>query len=255
MSAVEKTRPNVLVIAGYDPSGGAGVLADAKTMEAHGVYAWSVCTCLTFQNEKEFTGIRWFSEQDILMQIDMCLRSASFGWVKIGIVHSLSLLDALIRYLKAALPDVKIILDPVIRSSSGMDIQPVPDASALERVAGSLYAITPNWNEISWIYPGKDVLECCRQFSISSGCRIFLKGGHHPSNPGTDYLWEEGVSSLLEPAAGIAEVWPKHGSGCVLASSLTANLALGYPFAIAAERAKRYIEKFLTSNQTLLGWH
>jgi len=60
---------------------------------------------------------------------------------------------------------------------------------------------------------------------------------------------------VLDPMVSSGEVYPKHGSGCVLSSALTANLALGYPLPIAAERAKRYVERFLTSNKTLLGWH
>src|SRR5580692_3073899 len=64
-------RPNVLVIAGYDQSGGAGVLSDVKTMEVHGVYAYAVCTGLTFQNERVITKVQWFTEQEIFEQIDL----------------------------------------------------------------------------------------------------------------------------------------------------------------------------------------
>jgi hydroxymethylpyrimidine/phosphomethylpyrimidine kinase len=102
------------------------------------------------------------------------------------------------------------------------------------------------------MYAVGEEMECCRLLS-GRGPGIFLKGGHHPEFPGRDYLWSGGKVWVLEGDAG--EVYPKHGSGCVLASSLTANLALGYSLDKAAVRAKRYTARFLASNKTLLGWH
>lgn len=248
-------RPNVLVIAGYDQSGGAGVLADIKTLEAHGVYGYAVCTCLTFQNERVITGLRWCTEQEIFEQIDLCFQSARFDWVRIGICRSVAMIGSILRHLREHNPDVKVVLDPVIRASSGRDFWEGIDREGFEDLVRQTYLLTPNWEEIGWLYPEREVQDCCRSLSLSTGCNFFLKGGHNPEMPGRDYLWSNGVVQVLEPALDEGTVFPKHGSGCVLASSLTAYLSLGYPLPLAAERAKLYIGKFLTSNKTLLGWH
>src|SRR5882672_2235945 len=107
-------RPNVLVIAGYDQSGGAGVLADIKTLEAHGVYGYAVCTGMTFQNERVITKVQWFTEKEIFEQIDLCCQSAWFDWVKIGIGRSVKMIGSVLDHLREHNPAIKIILDPVI---------------------------------------------------------------------------------------------------------------------------------------------
>jgi hydroxymethylpyrimidine/phosphomethylpyrimidine kinase len=314
-------RPHVLVIAGYDQSAGAGLLSDIKTLEMHGVYGYGVCTGFTFQNERTINRIQWFSENEIFEQIDLCFASAVFDWVKIGITQSMKSAAAIIRHLRLHNPDIRIVLDPVIKATSGQDFwtgvaQPDADdatrqadarrnadgISDWEFLAEQCYLITPNWEEMGWLYPNEDILQKCRFLTrqsgdpepgkLQSGMRqsdrhIYLKGGHHPQTPGRDYLWTGGDVVVLDPAgtapdlvpvstataivpahamsaataplapasAAPPPVYPKHGSGCVLSSALTANLALGHPLPVAAKRAKRYTEQFLTSNKTLLGWH
>lgn len=246
-------RPNVLVIAGYDQSGGAGILADIKTLEAHKVYGYAVCTGLTFQNEHTITKVQWYTQKDIFEQIDVCFKSARFDWAKIGIGQSLTSISAILHHLRQYNPGIKIVMDPVIRASSGMDFWEGTNRDEFESIARETYLLTPNWEEIGWLYPGQDVQECCRTLSLS--CNIYLKGGHNPENPGRDYLWSRGAVQVFEPPIDHRPVYPKHGSGCVLASSLTANSALGFPLPLAAAKSKKYIHQFLTSNKTLLGWH
>ena len=248
-------RPKVLVIAGYDQSGGAGVLADIKTLEAHGVYGYAVCTGLTFQNERLITKVQWHTEKEIFEQIDLCWQSTHFDWVKIGIGRSIAMISAVIGHLRQHNPAIRIVLDPVIRASSGMDFWEGADREEFESVSAQVYLLTPNWEEIGWLYPGQDVQECCRSLSLAAPSYLYLKGGHHPHHPGRDYLWSNGNVQVLDPNTGDGPVYPKHGSGCVLASSLAANLALGLMLPLAAERAKQYTYQFLTSNKTLLGWH
>lgn len=248
-------RPNVLVIAGYDQSGGAGVLADVKTLEAHGVYGYAVCTGMTYQNERVITNVQWFTEKEIFEQIDLCWQSARFDWVKIGICRSVTMIGSILRHLQEHNPAIKIILDPVMRASSGLDFWEGIDREGFEYVAGQTWLLTPNWEEVGWLYPGQDIPGCCRSLSLSAPCNLYLKGGHNPYHPGRDYLWSKGEVQILDPVMEGGIVYPKHGSGCVLASSLMANLALGYPLELAAVRAKQYISRFLTSNKTLLGWH
>src|ERR1700710_13486 len=101
-------RANVLVVAGYDQSAGAGVLSDIKTLETHGVYGYAVCTGFTFQNEQVISRVQWFSEQEIFEQIDLCYASANFEWVKIGITSSMGMAGNIIRHLRQHNPGVRI---------------------------------------------------------------------------------------------------------------------------------------------------
>ena len=261
-------RANVLVVAGYDQSAGAGVLSDVKTLEAHGVYGYGVCTGFTFQNERTISRVKWFSDAEVCEQIDLCFASTGFDWVKMGITESMESGSRIIAHLRRHNPGIKIVLDPVIRSTSGHVFwdgggaisdpanSPVRrDMEAWEAVAGQCYLLTPNWEEIGWLYPGEDVMERCRDLTTKTGVSVYLKGGHHPELPGRDYLWSRGELQLFDALTGGDQVYAKHGSGCVLSSSLAANLALGYSLPEAAVYSKRYIGQFLTSNKTLLGWH
>src|ERR1700678_1795977 len=100
----EIERPGVLVVAGYDQSGGAGVLADVKTLEAHNVDAYAVCTALTFQNERVIRRVDWMRAEDVVEQIDLCFASAGFDWVKMGITPSMTAAGDIITYIKRLNP-------------------------------------------------------------------------------------------------------------------------------------------------------
>lgn len=248
---MEGRRPQVLVAAGFDQSGGAGILADIKTLEAHNVYGYAVCTGMTYQNERTITRIDWYDEKDIFEQIDLCFGTGAFDVAKIGVAKNMGMLGSIIMHLKQHNPAIRIVLDPVIRSTSGKDFWEGADRESFDRLARECWLVTPNWDEIGWLYPGEDIPEVSRR--LSGLCHLYLKGGHHPQQPGRDYVWSEGKLQVLEP--GLGTVYPKHGSGCVLSSSLAANIACGYTLAQAAVHSKKYIEQFLTSNKTKLGWH
>jgi len=246
-------RANVLVVAGYDQCAGAGVLSDVKTLEAHGVYGYAVCTGFTFQNEREIGRVQWFPMKEIFEQIDLCFASRGFDWVKIGITPSMRAAVEIIEHLRQHNPGVRVVLDPVIRASSGHDFWLLGDD--WEALSGLCYLLTPNWEEMGWLYPGEDLMERCRVLTREAGNSIYLKGGHHPELPGRDYLWSRGELQVFDAITYGGTIYPKHGSGCVLSSSLAANLASGYSLPEAAAYSKRYIGQFLISNKTLLGWH
>ena len=226
------------------------------------MYGYAVCTGFTFQNERRISRVQWFSMKEVFEQIDLCFATRRFDWVKLGITPSMRAAVEIIEHLRQHNPEVRVVLDPVIRASSGAEFWAgiacgnVGDGmSDWEAVAGMCCLLTPNWEEMGWLYPGEDLMERCRVFTREAGNSIYLKGGHHPELPGRDYLWSRGELQVFDAIADAGFVYPKHGSGCVLSSSLAANLALGYPLPKAAAYSKRYIEQFLTSNKTLLGWH
>ena len=114
-----------------------------------------------------------------------------------------------------------------------------------------VFLITPNYNEILQLIPFANAKEAAQR--ISAHCNVLLKGGHNDEEKGVDYLYTN--SSITKFVSGNLNVSAKHGSGCVLSAAITANLALGFDLQIACTNAKKYIEQFLSSNKTLLGYH
>ena len=245
-------RPFVLSIAGFDPSGGAGVLADIKTFEQHQVYGLAIITGNTLQTEHSFQSIQWTELSFILESITVLFQNYAIKAVKIGIVPSLDYLKTVVETIRKLSKEVKIIWDTVLKSTSAFEFTSIENQSLLWDILKKVEVITPNYEEINRLYP---VLEAPERLAmaLSKYCAVLLKGGHRFSQKGFDYLYRDGKETLLAPQVG--EVTPKHGSGCVLSSSITAHIALGKDLQTACLQAKRYIETYLQSNSTLLGYH
>ena len=240
-------RPKILSIAGFDPSGGAGVLADIKTFEAHRCLGFAVVTANTIQNEKEFVAPNWIKEGEIFEQLDILLKQHQFKYVKIGLIPSLDFLKKIINQL--SIYNCQLIWDPILSASAGFDFK--HDLSELKEVLKHIYLITPNWNEVKQLSGNKDALKGAEE--LSEFTNIYLKGGHS-KEVGKDYLFFEGKRNAFNPK-NKKPMFDKHGSGCVFSSALTANLLRGYPIIKVCLRSKRYIEKYLSSTNELLGYH
>jgi len=264
-----RRRPNILTIAGFDPSNGAGLTADVKTVETLKCYGLSVCTANTVQDDIEFKACHWIPVDVILDQIEVLFKRFQINYVKIGIVENWETLSLLIEKLLELNSGVKIVLDPVLKSSSNFDFHANVSSSdfchtelvevekncienRLDNILSKIYLLTPNYNEIEQLYPEKSIEDTIKH--ISSITNLFLKGGHHPDELGKDVLFtKEGKQFSLNPK--LKNCSEKHGSGCVLSSAITSYLALGFPLLKACYRGKRYTEKFLSSNKSLLGFH
>jgi hydroxymethylpyrimidine/phosphomethylpyrimidine kinase len=242
----------ILTIAGFDPSNGAGLTSDLKTFQAHGLYGLSVCTTVTVQNDIDFKSSHWVKPSLILEQIEALFERFEIQVVKIGIIENWKTLSEIIKRLKELNATVKVILDPVLKASAGYDFHSEDELSVLDSILDSIFIITPNFEEIKQLYPEK-TLEDTIEY-ISNKTNLYLKGGHRTELVGLDQLYYDKIVQLnIEPKGeGIS---PKHGSGCVLSSSLASNIKLGYPIEEAAVLSKRYTEQFLTSNNGLLGNH
>jgi len=246
-----KKRPNILTIAGFDPSSGAGLTADVKTFETLRCYGLSVCTANTVQDDRVFKACHWMPVEIILDQIEVLFSRFEISYVKIGIVENWLTLSVLVDKLLLLNPSVKIVLDPVLTSSSNFDFHSSKE-EVLDQLLSRIYLLTPNYNEIKQLYPEKNIKETIKY--ISSKTNLFLKGGHHPDKLGKDVLFTvEGKQYNLNPK--FKNCYQKHGSGCVLSSAIACYLALGFPLLKASYRGKRYTEKFLSSNKSLLGFH
>ena len=249
---MEANRPVVLTIAGFDPSGGAGILADIKTFEQHKVYGLGINTSLTLQTADQFISIRWETENAILQSLETMLENFSISVIKIGIVENCSRLKNIVRFINLKNKNIKIIIDPVIKSSSGFNFwNEIFDKEQLAEIFSFCFLITPNYEEATQLLPATDAKIAAQQ--LAQYCAILLKGGHNNAEPGVDFLYQQQECSSLLPIAGV--VSGKHGSGCVLSAAITANIALGDDLLTACTKAKIYIEQFLSSNNTLLGYH
>lgn len=245
-------RPYALSIAGFDPSGGAGFLADAKAMEAHKVYALTVATAITVQHESVFQAVEWVKVDLIKQQIKLLFQKYPVDFCKIGLVENWEVLLEISHLLLSLNPSIKIVVDPIFRASAGFDFHQNVSIKHLEKWLTKIYLLTPNAQELARINAREsDLIKVAH--SLSQYCHILYKGGHNEAQKGTDFLFLGDKVQELPPKEIVH--YEKHGSGCVLSAAIVANLALGHDLHRACEKAKAYITRFLNSNETLLGYH
>jgi hydroxymethylpyrimidine/phosphomethylpyrimidine kinase len=249
---MSKNRPIVLTIAGFDPSGGAGVLADIKTFEQYKVYGFAINTANTIQTENTFHRIQWTPIDFVLESITTLLESYPIKAVKIGIIPSLDYLNQIVFCLKKHSPTIKIIWDPILKSSTEFEFLSLQNQATLIGILRQIDLITPNYNEIKHFDREEKDAQKIANF-YSNYCPILVKGGHNTNEIGVDYLYTQNNIHKLLPKT--TECYEKHGSGCVLSAAITANLALEQNLKIAFENAKTYTENYLQSNPTKLGFH
>ncbi len=244
-------RPIVLSIAGFDPTGGAGVLADLKTIEQHKCLGMGVQTANTIQTEAEFSSVEWFTEEKIVQQLNTILDNYTISAVKIGIVQDLSSLQVILNDIKQGF-DGPIVWDPVLAASTGFVLHDSWDFTTLSEVLKQVTLVTPNVNEVRLLAGLSDEIKAA--FSLANHTNVLLKGGHSSVRQGIDFLIENGIPSEIS-SEELVECTPKHGSGCILSSSIASNLALGNSLKDSCLLAKRYIEQCLSSNPNLLSYH
>jgi len=249
---MSENRPIVLTIAGFDPSGGAGVLADIKTFEQHKVYGFAINTTNTIQTENSFYKIDWTPIDFVLESISTLLDNYPIKAVKIGIVPSLDSLSEIIFCLKKHSPTIKIIWDPVLKSSTEFEFLLLKNQTNFIDILQQIVLTTPNYDEIKHFNRDEKNAQKIAKF-YSDYCSILLKGGHNSNEIGVDYLYCQNTIHKYLPKNN--NCFEKHGSGCVLSAAITANLALGQNLKTACENAKIYTENYLLSNPTKLGFH
>lgn len=245
-------RPFVLTIAGFDPSAGAGVLADVKTFEQHRVYGFAINTGNTIQTENEFFKMQWTDLAFVLKSIKRLFDNYDIKAVKIGIVPDLDYLKQIVFGIKNLSPNTKIVWDTVLKSTTEFSFLDIKNNKILIEILKDIHLITPNYNEIIQLSPKRLNAETTA-ILLSKYCPVLLKGGHNPNEIGFDYLHLENEFIKFSPKDTL--IFNKHGSGCVLSSAITANLALGQNLKTACGNAKKYTENYLLSNPSKLGFH
>lgn len=242
----------VLSIAGHDPSAGAGLTSDLKTMENHGVYGLSVCTAITIQNDVDFVKCHWIPVEQILEQIEIVFKRVEISVVKIGIVESLKNLKLILLKLKELNPNIKVVLDPILKATAGFDFHSNEVQKAWMDIWKQCFMVTPNFDEIQQSNSKADWKSNLKE--INQFTHVYLKGGHRNDKLGWDEVYlKSGEVILIAPK--VNTVYQKHGSGCVLSSALASNFALGFDLESACRNAKYYTEQFLNSHPSMLGVH
>ncbi|MGN0586276.1 MAG: bifunctional hydroxymethylpyrimidine kinase/phosphomethylpyrimidine kinase [Oscillospiraceae bacterium] len=232
-----------LTIAGSDSCGGAGIQADIKTMTVNGVYAMSAITALTAQNTTGVTAIYEVSAEFLRQQIDAVFEDIYPDAVKIGMVSSSELIEAIAERL-IAYGAKNIVADPVMVATSGARLISDDAVDVLKkRLLPIATVITPNIPEAEVLADMKitnadDMLTASEKIHRAYGCAVLCKGGHSV-NDADDLLYADGSYQWFKGKR--IDNPNTHGTGCTLSSAIAADLAKGYSLPDSVERAKEYI--------------
>jgi hydroxymethylpyrimidine/phosphomethylpyrimidine kinase len=251
--------PNVLTIAGVDPSGGAGILADVKAISANGAYACAIVAALTAQNTSSVTGIEPVSPDFIRLQIDTLFADVRIDAVKIGMLGQSSAIVAVSDRLAHWNPAHRV-LDPVMIAKSGDALLERSAIGALREALLPLATmITPNLPEAGVLLDSRapDDVKGMRRFAerlrnamTHAGERwVLLKGGHLPGGDAIDLLHDG--DRMIELSAPRIDTKNTHGTGCTLSAALAAILPQASDVPSAARRAKDYLTKTLAAADRL----
>ncbi len=236
----------VLIVAGSDSGGGAGVQGDIKTVTALGSYAATAITALTAQNTRGVFGVVPVEPAFVMRQIEVVLADIGADCIKTGMLFSAAIIDAVVRAFEKYARGIPLVVDPVMVAKGGAVLLE-PEARALFelRLLPIASLLTPNAPEAEALtgLPVRDVQDMQRAADVlltKGASAVLIKGGHLPGDR---------VYDLLRTADG-AERWfdgPRiesrstHGTGCALASGIAAGLARGLRLEDAVARARDYV--------------
>ena len=237
--------PKCLTIAGSDSGGGAGIQADLKTMSAIGVYGMSVITAITAQNTCGVKAIQPIDPDMVTAQLEAVLSDIGTDSVKIGMLHSVNIVKAVIEILDKYTPRY-VVLDPVMISTSGHKLIEDDTINIIQKTLFSRSTIiTPNIDEAMLlssisISQEKDMYKAGK-ILLKKGCHaVLMKGGHLESKIMTDLLLTVDGEEYIFEAENIPTS-NTHGTGCSLSSAIASYLALGYTLPDSVSRAKQFV--------------
>ncbi len=228
---------SVLTIAGLDPSGGAGILADVKTIRALGFFPSAVVTVVTFQNTCKIEGMKEIDPESIERQISAVVNDLNPIGIKIGLVCSKESAKTIAKLIENV--DVPKVVDPVIRSTVGFEFSSEVVYSIL---AEACDVITPNADEASrlsgiHVKDLKSAEIAAKIIAEDFGCDVVITGG---SLGGKDIVFDSGRVFVIEGDILEFEV---HGTGCVYSSALTCYLSSGLELYEACKKAREFVYK------------
>lgn len=247
--------PNVLSIAGSDPSGGAGIQADLKTFAALGCYGMAVITALTAQNTQGVSGVHIPPAEFVAQQIDAIFADIEVSAVKIGMLGSPDVVEAVAQALKRH-GAKNIVLDPVLVATSGDSLGAPGVVEAMRaHLLPLARVVTPNIPE-AMRFTGlaepqnvQDLAVLAGHFLALGAQAVLVKGGHMQGDKASDVLFEADQAEVFSQPR--VDTKNTHGTGCTLSSAIAAQLAKGLELPRAVESAKAYLTQALRDSARL----
>ncbi len=234
----------VLIIAGSDSGGGAGIQADIKTSSAHGCYAATAITAITAQNTLGVFGVHPVPLEIIKQQIELVLSDIDADAIKIGMLYSKPVIETVAEAL-SPYPAIPLILDPVMVAKGG---HPLLEKDAIDTLIALLLPratiITPNIPEAELLADIRinkisDMQQAANILRQKGARAVLLKGGHGEGSMITDVLLSDTLQFIFESPR--IETNNTHGTGCTLASAIAANIAGGTALTEAVSAARKYV--------------
>ena len=263
ISRVSNLSKTVLVIAGSDPSGGAGIQADLKTLTSLGVYGMTAITALTEQNTRGVSGIFKIPLDFVIKQINCCLSDIGANAIKIGMMHNAELINGVYEALKEneiiGNKNIKIVLDPVMVAKGGHRLLKEDAVNSLKNfIKNTNPVLTPNIPEAE-ILTGMNInnladMETAGEKIIDMGATfVILKGGHMNTSMISDLLIGKEILDQIKTKK--IETNNTHGTGCTMASALTAGLAKSLGIQEAFQKAHFYVNQAIITSPRLGNGH
>ena len=246
-----KLKSKILIIAGSDSSGGAGIQADIKTVTALGSYAMTAITAVTSQNTKGVNSIASIAPKEIFNQIIFSSKDIRPDAIKIGMLHSENVIKTVIKSL-INLKVKKIVLDPVMVAKGGAKLI---DNKAIKLLKSKLikrvFLITPNIPEAeiltnTRIKNKEDMIFAANKLIVFGAKNVLIKGGHLKSKFVQDILVSKSKIKIFNSKR--YKTKNTHGTGCTLSSAITTFLSCGKPIKKACELGVKYVNSAIKTN-------
>ena len=246
-----KTKSKVLIIAGSDSSGGAGIQADIKTVTALGSYAMTAITAVTAQNTTGVKSIVAIEPKEISNQIIFSSRDIKPDAIKIGMLHSTKVIDAVVRSIKN-MQVKKIVLDPVMVAKGGTKLIDEKAIKSLKsKLIKKVFLITPNIPEAEILTKIKintkeDMIFVANKLIELGAKNVLIKGGHLKHKFVHDILVNKFEIKIFNSLR--YKTKNTHGTGCTLSSAITTFLSCGKPIKKSCELGIKYVNSAIKTN-------
>src|SRR3954451_19181815 len=232
----------ILIIAGSDSGGGAGIQADIKTVTMLGGHAMTAVTAVTAQNTLGVNAVHPVPAEMILAQIEAVIADIGVDAVKIGMIGGAFAAEQVakrLERLKAEQPGIPIVFDPVMVASSGAALADDPTIAAFGRLMDVATIATPNLPELKRLTSEDDPVAAALHLVGGHGCAVLIKGGHDEGDALADALIEE--DNMTSWQGQRIDTTSTHGTGCTLATAIAFFLADGSSLADAVSRAREFV--------------
>ena len=238
-----KPNSKILIIAGSDSSGGAGIQADIKTITALGSYAMTAITAITSQNTSGVLSIESVSPKEISKQIEFTAKDIKPDAIKIGMLHSEKVIKAVFKSLKK-INAKRIILDPVMVAKGGTKLINNNSIQLIRKILDRVDLITPNIPEAeiltSYKINSKEDMIYAANILLKKGAKnVLIKGGHLPSLIMQDVLVNKNEISIFKNKK--INTKNTHGTGCTLSSAITSYYSCGKTLKKSCEMGIKYV--------------